>query len=75
MTCASFPIKCSFYDRHNQFKEINSKRLKQLMVMTKMASMMLPFYSVSRLWTGLGSNKSNLGATSFLLAALRTRRI
>jgi hypothetical protein len=36
--------------------------------MSKMASMMLPFYSVSRLGPVPGSNKSNLGAIRLLLA-------
>jgi hypothetical protein len=38
------------------------------MVMSKMASILLSFYSVSRWWPVLGSNKSNLGAIRFLLA-------
>jgi hypothetical protein len=68
MSWASFSTKYSFYDRHNQYKEISPKRLTQRIVMSKMPSMNLPFYSVSRLSPVLGSNESNLNAIRLLAA-------
>ncbi|WP_443147607.1 hypothetical protein [Nitrospira sp.] len=37
------------YGRHNQYKEANPNRLTQLMMMSKIPSMVLPLYLVSRL--------------------------
>lgn len=50
------------YGRHNQYKETSPNRLTQLMIMSKIPSMVLPFYLVSRLSSVLDSNKSNLDA-------------
>ena len=37
------------YGRHNQYKETTPNKLTQLMMMSKIPSMVLPLYLVSRL--------------------------
>lgn len=57
------------YGRHNQYKEINPNRLTQLIMMSKIPSMVLPLYLVSRLSPVPDSNKSNLDAVGRVVAS------